>query len=55
MSKKQNNLFIVILFTIIWIVRPIYPQENSVGVDSSSLSTQTNEFEFLESTTLLKR
>jgi len=35
----------VILFTIFWIVRPIYPQENAVVGKSSSLSTQTNEME----------
>jgi hypothetical protein len=62
MPKKQNDLFVVILFSIIWIVRPIsyhetrirhpiYPQENAVVINSSSILTQNNEFEFLESTT----
>jgi len=55
-------LFVVILFSIIWIVRPIsydemrsrhpiYPQENVVVVNSSSISNQNDEFDFLESTT----
>lgn len=56
MSKKQNDLFVVILFSIIWIVRPIsydemrirhpiYPKENAVVGNSSSISPQNNEFE----------
>ena len=62
MSKEKNDLFVVILFTIIWTVRPIsydemrsrhpiYPQENVVVVNSSSISNQNDEFDFLESTT----
>jgi dihydrofolate reductase len=62
MSKEKNDLFVVILFSIIWVVRPIsydemrirhpiYPQENVVVVNSSSISTQNDELEFLESTT----
>ena len=55
-------MFVVIIFSILWIVRPIsydemrsrhpiYPQENVVLVNSSSISTQNDEFDFLESTT----
>lgn len=50
MSKKQNDLFVVILFSIMRIRHPIYPQENAVVVNSSFISTQKNAFEFLEST-----
>ena len=59
MSKEKNDLFVVILFSIIWIVRPIsydemrsrhpiYPQENAVVVNSSSILTKSDELEFLE-------
>ena len=62
MSKEKNDLFVVIIFSIIWIVRPIsydemrsrhpiYPQENVVVVNNSSISNQNDEFDFLESTT----
>jgi hypothetical protein len=62
MSKQKNDLFVVIIFSILWIVRPIsydemrsrhpiYPQENVVVVNSSSISNQNDEFDFLESTT----
>ena len=62
MSKERNDLFVVIIFSIIWIVRPIsydemrsrhpiYPQENVVIVNSSSISNQNDELDFLESTT----
>jgi hypothetical protein len=62
MSKERNDLFVVIIFSIIWIVRPIsydemrsrhpiYPQENVVIVTSSSISNQNDELDFLESTT----
>jgi hypothetical protein len=49
MSKKQNNLFVVILFSIMCIRHTIYSQENAVVVNSFSILTQNNEFEFLES------
>ena len=61
MLKEKNNLFVVILFSIIWIVRPIsydemrsrhtnpiYPQENRVVVNSSSILTKSDELEFLK-------
>ena len=62
MSKERNDLFVGIIFSIIWIVRPIsydemrsrhliYPQENVVIVNSSSISNQNDELDFLESTT----
>ncbi len=62
MSQERNDWFIVIIFSIIWIVRPIsydemrsrhpiYPQENVVIVNSSSISNQNDELDFLESTT----
>ena len=62
MSKEKNDLFVVIIFSIIWIVRPIsydemrsrhsiYRQENVVIVNSSSISNQNDESDFLESTT----
>ena len=62
MSKEKNDLFVIIIFSIIWIVRPIpydemrsrhpiYPQENVVVVNSSSISNQNDELDFLESTT----
>ena len=62
MSKEKNDLFIVIMFSILWIVRPIsydemrsrhpiYPEENVVVVNRSSISDQIDEFDFLESTT----
>lgn len=62
MSKEKNDLFVVIIFRILWIVRPIsydemrsrhpiYPQENVVVVNNSSISNQNDEFDFLESTT----
>lgn len=62
MSKEKNDLVVIIIFSIIWIVRPIsydqmrsrHPistQENRVLVDSSSISTKNDELEFLESTT----
>lgn len=62
MPKERNNLFVVIIFSIIWIFRPIsydemrsrhpiYPQENVVIVKSSSISNQNDELDFLESTT----
>lgn len=62
MPKERNDLFVVIIFSIIWIVRPIsydemrsrhpiYPQENVVIVKSSSISNQNDELDFLESTT----
>ena len=62
MSREKNDLFVVIIFSIIWIVRPIsyeemrsrhpiYPQENVVVVNSFSISNQNDEFDFLESTT----
>ena len=51
MSKEKNDLFVVILFSIIWMIRPIsydemrsrhpiYPQENVVVVNSSSIPNQ---------------
>jgi hypothetical protein len=51
MLKEKNDLFVVILFSIICIIRPIsydemrsrhpiYPQENGVVVNSSSISNQ---------------
>jgi hypothetical protein len=51
MSKEKNDLFVVILFSITWMIRPIfydemrsrhriYPQENVVVVNSSSISNQ---------------
>jgi hypothetical protein len=62
MSKINNDLFIVIIFSIIWIIRPIsydemrsrhpiYPQENIVVVNSSSISTKNDELEYLEGNT----
>jgi hypothetical protein len=62
MSKEKNNLFVVILFSIIWIVRPIsyyeiqirhpiYSKENVVLINRFSILTQNDEFEFLESNT----
>lgn len=62
MSKEKNDLFTVIMFSIIWIVRPIsydemrsrhpiYPQENVVVINRPSISNQIDEFDFLESTT----
>lgn len=62
MSKERNDLFVVIIFSIIWIVRPIsydemrsrhpiYPQENVVIVNSSSILNQNDELDFLESIT----
>ena len=62
MSKERNDLFVVIIFSIIWIVRPIsydemrsrhsiYPQENVVVINRPSISDQIDEFNFLESTT----
>lgn len=55
-------MFVGIIFSILWIVRPIsydemrirhpiYPQENVVVVNNSSISNQNDEFDFLESTT----
>ena len=60
-QKEKNDLFIVIVFSILWIVRPIsydemrcrhpiYQQENVVIVNSSSISNQNDEFDFLKST-----
>ena len=62
MSKEKNNLFVVILFSIIWIVRPIsydeiqsrhpiYSKENVVLINRFSIPTQNDEFEFLKSNT----
>ena len=59
MSKKQNSLFIVVVLSIIWIIGPIpydemrsrypiYPQENGVVLNSSSILTQNDELGFLE-------
>lgn len=61
MSKK-TDLFIVIIFSVIWLVHPIlyyemrswhpiYPQENVVVLNSSSISTENDEFECLEDNT----
>lgn len=49
MAKENNDLFIVIMFSILWIVRPIsyyemrsrhpiYPQQNVVVVNRPSIS-----------------
>ena len=49
MSKEKNDSFVVIIFSILWIIRPIsydemrsrhsiYPQENVVVVNNSSIS-----------------
>ena len=54
MSKEKNDLFIVIMFSILWIVRPIsydemrsrhsiYPEENVVVVNRPSISDQIDE------------
>ena len=62
MSKEKNDLFVFMIFSIIWLVRPIsyyemrsrhpiYSQENVVIVKSSSISNQNDEFDFLKSTT----
>ena len=62
MAKEKNDLFVVMIFSIIWMVRPIsyyemrswhttYPQENVMVVNSSSISNQNDEFDFLERTT----
>ena len=62
MLKEIKNLFVVIIFSLIWIARPIsydemrsrhpiYPQENVVIVNSYSISNQNDELDFLESTT----
>ena len=53
MSKEKNDLFVVIILSIIWIVRPIcydemrsrhpiYPQENVAIVNSSCISNQSD-------------
>jgi hypothetical protein len=44
MPKKQNDFFVVILFSIIWIVRPI-------SYDEMRIRHPNKSFEFLESTT----
>ena len=64
MSNEKNDWFVIILFSILWIVRPIsydemrsrhpipiYSQENVAVVNSSSVSNQNDEFDFLKSTT----
>ena len=53
MSKEKNDLVVIIIFSIIWIVRPISYDEmrSRVLVNSSSISTKNDELEFLESTT----
>ena len=54
MSKEKNDFFIVIMFSILWIVRPIsydemcsrhpiYPEENVVVVSRPSISDQIDE------------
>ena len=59
MSKEKNDLFVVIILSILWIVRPIsydevrsrhpiYPQENVAIVNSSSISNKNDEFDFLK-------
>ena len=51
MSKEKNDLFIVIMFSILWIVRPIsydemrsrYPEENVMVVNRPYISDQIDE------------
>ena len=62
MSNKKNNWFLVIIFSIFFIVKPIsydemlrwhpiYSQENLVILNSFSISNENDEFDFLQSTT----
>lgn len=62
MSKEKSDLFVVILFSLIWLVRPIlydemlswhssYLQENVMVLNNSFISTENYELEFLESKT----
>ena len=54
MHKEKNNLFVVIIFSLIWIVRPIlynkmrsrhpiYPQEMVINISNQQQNASLNE------------
>jgi hypothetical protein len=54
MSKERNDLFVVIIFSLIWIVRPIsyyemrsrhpiYPQEMVINISNQQQNASLNE------------
>lgn len=58
MSKERNDLFVVIIFSLIWIVRPIscdemrsrhliYPQEMVINISNQQQNASLNEINFI--------